>query len=195
MPSVRHTVLAIAATLVAVAQADYVIDPTSVSKTVRDSWCEQELTTCPAICQQVGDGTTKVNTCDADKLTYGCICGNGKQPNVSEYSLSLPYFVCQEWGNQCVTKCDGSNSCASSCREDHPCGAQDPQKPNKTSTATASTVSATASSTTDAETVYSDPSSTDASSSDSGAGLVLEAGSRWGMAAVMVSMFAGFAMM
>lgn len=201
MPSIRITLLAVAATLVAVANSDYVIDPDSVDKSTRQSWCADEKDTCPIICQQVGDGTTKVNDCDPDTLTYGCICGDGKQPNISEYSLTLPYFVCQEWGNQCVKKCGNSNSCASDCRQNHPCGAQDPKKVNSTKTATATSASATASSTDSADTIYTDVSSTSTDSSDSsnkdkgGAAIALEAGSRWGLAVVLGSMFAGFALL
>lgn len=81
-------------------------------------------------------------------LTYGCVCGNGMQPNVSEYSLTLPYFTCQEWGNQCVKACGQDNTCSSACREDHPCGAQSPTPANTTSTTTAApTTSSTSSST------------------------------------------------
>jgi hypothetical protein len=81
-------------------------------------------------------------------LNYGCVCGNGLQPNVSEYSLTLPYFVCQEWGNQCVKNCGIDNACSSSCREDHPCGALNPQRANSTnSTTTTSSSTTTASAT------------------------------------------------
>ncbi|KAH7156547.1 hypothetical protein EDB81DRAFT_394387 [Dactylonectria macrodidyma] len=208
MPSIRSTILAVAATFVAVAHADYVIDPDSVPLSTRQSWCASEKYTCPIICQQFGDGTTKVNECDPESLTYGCICSNNKQPNVSEYSLSLPYFVCQEWGNQCVDACN-NNACASSCREDHPCGALNPEKINSTSTATGTQVSATASATDDADTIYtdvvdgddsdddsSDSSSDSSSSSDkSGSAVALEAGRKWGLAVVMGSMFVGFALL
>lgn len=200
MPSIRMTFLAAAATLVAVANSDYVIDPKSVSKSTRESWCANEKDTCPLICQQTADGTTKVNVCNPDTLTYGCICGDGLQPNVSEYSLTLPYFVCQEWGNQCVAKCGNSNTCASDCRQNHPCGAQDPTKVNTTKTATVTTASATGSSTNTDDTIYTDVgSSTSTSTADSkdkgGAAMALEAGSRWGLAVVLGSMFAGFALL
>ncbi|KAI5467591.1 hypothetical protein BGZ63DRAFT_371620 [Mariannaea sp. PMI_226] len=199
MPSVRMTVLALAATFVAVANSDYVIDPDSVDKSTRESWCSNEKQTCPVICEQTGDGSTKVNDCDPDTLTYGCICGDGKQPNVSEYSLTLPYFVCQEWGNQCVAKCGNSNTCASDCRQNHPCGAQDPKKVNKTKTATGTTASATGTSTDTADTIYTDIGSDSTDSADSkdkgGAAMALEAGSRWGLAVVLGSMFAGFALL
>lgn len=201
MPSIRSTVLAVAASLLAVAHADYVIDPNSVPLSQRQAWCTQERDICPIICQQTGDGTTKVNECDPKQLTYGCICGDGRQPNVSEYSLTLPYFVCQEWGNQCVADCGNNNRCASSCREDHPCGASDPKLVNTTSTGTATgTAKATATTTDSEDTIFTSVSGTDdkkgsGSSSSSGdkpgAAAALEAGRTWGLAVVVGSMIAG----
>ncbi|GAM85983.1 hypothetical protein ANO11243_039930 [Dothideomycetidae sp. 11243] len=67
---------------------------------------------------------------------------DGITPNSSEYSQTLPYYVCTEWGTQCVAGCGSDSNCASECRVDHPCGAQDPTRVNTT---TASTMSATAS--------------------------------------------------
>ena len=90
------------------------------------------MSSCPLICEQYKPGGTEINDCDPETLTYGCLCENGLQPNVSEYSLTIPYFTCTEWGNQCVTRCDGDARCASSCREDHPCGALNPTRANKT---------------------------------------------------------------
>ncbi|GAO13660.1 hypothetical protein UVI_02017660 [Ustilaginoidea virens] len=118
MPSPRSAVLA-AAVFGAVASADYAIDPSSVSLGTRQSWCAQEQSTCPLICQQVEPRTTLVNTCDPVTLTFGCLCGNNQQPNVSEYSLSLPYFICQQWVQQCQNACD-TNACKSDCTQNHP---------------------------------------------------------------------------
>ncbi|KAI7639355.1 hypothetical protein KC319_g14452, partial [Hortaea werneckii] len=86
---------------------------------------------------------TQTNTCDPTTLTYACICANGLSPNISEYSQTLPYYICQEWTNQCVANCaPADNACASSCRADHPCGALNPTRVNT------STVSSTMSRTT-----------------------------------------------
>lgn len=71
-------------------------------------------------------------------LTYGCVCADNKQPNISEYTLTLPYFTCTEWGTQCVAKCGSNNDCSRDCREKHPCGALNPQKPNETASASQS---------------------------------------------------------
>ncbi|KAI0384116.1 hypothetical protein F5Y04DRAFT_249011 [Hypomontagnella monticulosa] len=143
-------ILAAAVVLVSSVQADYVIDPDSVSLTIRNSWCMSEKSTCPLICQQTTPGTTLVNDCDAKTLTYGCVCGDNKQPNVSEYSLTLPYFVCQEWGDQCVKGCGQDNNCASACRENHPCGAQNPTRVNTTSSSAHPSATSTGSQSTDA---------------------------------------------
>lgn len=87
-----------------------------------------------SICLQVGNALleTRQNDCSAASLTYTCVCQNGISPNISQYSLTLPYFICQEWGNQCVANCGLDSTCASSCRQKHPCGAQDPRRGNKT---------------------------------------------------------------
>ncbi|KAJ1327686.1 hypothetical protein MN608_07017 [Microdochium nivale] len=138
MPSIRSSALAVAAVLATVARADYWIDPKSVSLSIRTSWCASELSTCPIICQQYPPGTTLTNTCDPETLTYGCICGTGVKPNISEFSLTLPYFTCTEWGTQCVKACGQNNECSRNCREENPCGAQNPIKSNSTGTSTSS---------------------------------------------------------
>ncbi|KAF4446011.1 cdp-alcohol phosphatidyltransferase protein [Fusarium austroafricanum] len=198
MPSLRTIVLAVAASAVTVVNADYVIDPNSVPLSQRRVWCQNEIETCPMICGQFSKGDTKVNTCDPKTLTYGCVCGDGKQPNVSEYSLTLPFYVCQEWGNQCVQDCKGSSSCASDCRQNHPCGASNPKKYNTTSTATAA-AKETASATDDPNTVYTGNPGGDGDDSSSPAktnsAVVVEAGRTWGLTIVLSTMFAGFAML
>lgn len=90
-----------------------------------------------------------------DTLTYGCLCDDNKTPNVSQYSLTLPYFTCTQWGIQCVAACGSDNKCASACTQDHPCGALDPTPPNSTNaTKTAATTSSSASSTSTGDAIY-----------------------------------------
>jgi hypothetical protein len=78
-------------------------------------------------------------------LTYGCVCDNGLSPNLSEYSLTLPFYICQEWGNQCVLNCGQNNACSSDCRQNHPCGARDPTRVNSSTTTTSSIATPTSS--------------------------------------------------
>ncbi|KAI1122258.1 hypothetical protein F5Y10DRAFT_271282 [Nemania abortiva] len=171
------------------AQEQYVIDPSSVPLSTRDNWCDQEKSTCPIICQQLPPGGFQVNDCDPMALTYGCVCENGMSPNLSEYSLTLPFFICQEWGNQCVTNCAGDSSCASDCRQNHPCGALNPTRVNETTSSSVSTATQTgAAATSSAGQVYSglggdgDSSSNSDSGSDtkSGASPLIQYGSMIG---------------
>lgn len=190
MPSFKSTTLAVAAAFVAVAGADYVIDPTTVPLSTRKAWCADEKRTCPIICQQIDTRPAIVNDCDPEQLTYGCICGNGQQPNISEYTLTLPYFTCTEYGNQCVTACGQNNECSRACREDNPCGAQDPAPPNKTASETSASASATKSA--------SDEIITNLGGDQKGAAASfggVELGRQYGLAVVLGGFFAGFALL
>jgi hypothetical protein len=73
-------------------------------------------------------------------LDYSCVCDNGQSPNASEYSQTVPYFICTQYNTNCVNGCDGDSSCQSACRQDHPCGALNPTRLN---TSTISTMTAT----------------------------------------------------
>ncbi|SPO02243.1 uncharacterized protein DNG_04916 [Cephalotrichum gorgonifer] len=142
MPSFKSTILA--AALVAVAAADYIIDPETVSKSLRVRWCEDQRNSCPTICASVDDRKVMENECNPETLTYSCICGNGKQPDLSQYTLTLPYYTCTEYGTQCVAACPAhDNECARACREENLCGAQDPVKPSGTPTDDAAQPTAT----------------------------------------------------
>ncbi|KAF2716709.1 hypothetical protein K431DRAFT_307551 [Polychaeton citri CBS 116435] len=213
------------AAAISVAYAQYAIDPQSVSNVTRDGWCDQQKTQCPAICLQVTDGSssaTEHNDCYPDSLTYSCVCSNGFSPNISEYSQTLPYFICTEWGTQCVANCGSNNYCANDCRANHPCGAQDPRRYNLTTTSSSGTATKTghatatndgdSGATTDAngnvaysgfgsgstsQETGSSASSTSASdaANDNGAAALRDFGSAWGLITVFGGLFAGFAIL
>lgn len=166
-----------------------------------EQWCTAQISSCPLICLQEDAATaaTEANTCDADNLTYNCVCDNGLSPNASMYSQTLPYFICTQNNEVCVDNCaNGNSACASACREDHPCGAQNPTRVN---TSTISTMSATGSSSaTGSDAVYTgfggdSAESTSSSSSDSSSAatrMVLNAGEMYGLAVVGAGIFTGF---
>lgn len=118
---------------------------------------------------------------------------------MTEYTLTLPYHMCQEWGNQCVEKCGlGANQCAGDCREQNPCGALDPQRVNATSSAS-SMPEPTASSTDSAEDgIFTgmDGASGDEDDLDSppSAAAGLEASRAMGFAILVGGVFGGFAL-
>jgi len=144
-----------------------------------------------------GSSSTATNTCDAASLTYSCVCGNGMSPNSSQYSETLPYFICQEWGVQCVSACGNNNTCQSACTQDHPCGAQSPTRVTTTSTISSATAAATTSNS--AGVVYNGPagsaSTSSSSDSNSGAHPALDLGNTWGLAMGVAGFFVGFTLL
>lgn len=190
------------------------IDPNSVPLATRDAWCQSQIAQCPLICLQVAGNSaaTYANTCDPTALTYSCICSNGLAPNASEYSQTLPYYICTQYNTNCQQACGTDSSCAAACVQNHLCGAQDPTRVN-TSTITTmsatSTVGAAASTASDGSVVYtgfgggSAATTTAASGSDNGSGsgssaasrLVINVGEIYGLAIVATGIFFGFSVM
>ncbi|KAJ5114516.1 hypothetical protein NUU61_000275 [Penicillium alfredii] len=125
------------------------IDPSSVPLSTREAWCSSQTSSCPLLCLQVpgASGSPSSNKCTAETLVYSCICNNNVSPNASEYSQTIPYYVCTEKNNQCVKACQGNSGCQSDCRTDNPCGAQAPKRVNTT---TSTTMAATSTATTEA---------------------------------------------
>ncbi|CBX95220.1 hypothetical protein IAQ61_004044 [Plenodomus lingam] len=180
----------------------YTIDPNTVSESDRTFWCDQNIAQCPLICLQqpgVTSMSTEENSCDSTALTYTCVCENGVVPNVTQYSQTLPFFICQEWGNNCVANCRGDNTCQSKCRSDHPCGAQSPFLGNASlsSTATAGPTGGASATNSIPITGFGGQQPTGSSSSgNTGAastGFVPNAG--LSLAAVFGSVFLGFAIL
>jgi hypothetical protein len=130
-------------------------------------------------------------------LTYSCVCSDGKQPNVTEYTLTLPYHMCTAWGSQCVKACGSDNQCAGACREDNPCGAQSPKRVNETtSSATTSTASATSAPTNQVfDGMADDGSDGENTKTDKNAAGALRFGDSYGLVVVAGGLFAGFAVL
>ncbi|KAK4220214.1 hypothetical protein QBC37DRAFT_3758 [Rhypophila decipiens] len=197
MVSFKATLLALAGA--ATVSADYWINTTAVPLSLRIVWCRDQTAACPLICQSISPGPVIDNSCTPETLQYGCLCANQMRPNLSEYSMTIPFHTCQEYGNKCVEECGPwNNQCANDCREDHPCGAQNPQKVNSTSTGT---LAPTATPSKDPNQVFdglagepTDPANANGNSNNSGAG-ALHFGQTYGLAVVLTSLFAGFAIM
>jgi len=209
MPSFKISAAILATALFALssAQQQYSIDPNSVPLATRSSWCQSQIATCPLICLQSpgASGTTSANDCDATTLAFECVCGNGLTPNATVFSLTIPYFICEAFGTQCVAGCAGDTTCQSACRQDNLCGAQNPTRGN-VSTVTSSAVSSTtlpAGATSGTAGVVfnglggaaaTQTSSSSSDSQKSNAQAALDIGRSYGLVAVFTGLFAGFAL-
>ncbi|KAL4989850.1 hypothetical protein BDW68DRAFT_155903 [Aspergillus falconensis] len=168
------------------------VDIQSLDDGTKKQWCTAQTSSCPLLCLQLpgasGDPTS--NTCDDDTLVYSCICNNGQSPNASEYSQTIPYFLCTEENNNCVAACSqGDSSCQDSCRTSNPCGAQNPKLVNTTSTNGSSTATSTATATTSSLAPF-----TGLPDDDEGAAVrpVTDLRQVYGLFAVLGAFFAGF---
>lgn len=150
MVSLKSTLVAAAAIVVGV-QADYPITASKVPLSTRNAWCTNQKSQCPPICLDMApaSGWPIKNTCDPATLNYECVCGNNASPNLTEYSLTIPYYKCVQFQENCVINCGlANNACAESCRKDIKCGASSPRSGNANSTATSTSGSGAAATTT-----------------------------------------------
>jgi hypothetical protein len=179
-----------------------------------DAWCNSQIAQCPLIClQEAGNSAaTYSNTCDPTSLTYSCVCSNGLSPNASEYSQTLPYYICTQYNTNCQQACGNDNTCAAACVQDHPCGALNPTRVNTstitTMPATSTSPGAAASTGADGSVVYTGfggAAATTTASGDSGSGsssgssaasrLIVNAGEMYGLAVLAAGVFFGFSVM
>ncbi|OKL56995.1 hypothetical protein UA08_07715 [Talaromyces atroroseus] len=182
------------------------IDPSTIPLPTRDQWCNQQKTSCPLICLQLPNGTsaTESNSCDPATLDYSCVCSDGQSPNSTEYSQTIPYYICTAYNSQCQTNCNGNSNCQAACVQDHPCGAQEPKLYNITSTAGATaTKTGTATSSGGGNVVYTGfgtgSATTETSSSEGSAAIVRpllsEFGQIYGLFMVIAGFVGGFAVL
>lgn len=195
--------------LLAALASTQTIVPSSVPLATRQAWCTSQKASCPLLCSQTNKGSTSYtsNTCDATTLDWTCVCTNGITPNASQYSQTIPYFECTEYNTQCVSNCGGVSSCQAACRQDHPCGAQDPTRVNSSSISPTASKSGSGSSGSAAATTTgfgsfggagnggSQATSTGKSSSAGVRTTAINVGQTYGFAVVCAGIFAGFGLM
>lgn len=132
-----------------------------------------------------------------DTLEYSCICeADGLSPNISEYSQTIPYFICTESNNNCVDACDSSDSaCQSKCREDNACGAQDPKLLNETEDDSSSSSTTSSSADGAVYTGFGDSSSNNDDARNSASILLLDVGQILGMGVLFGTVVTGFSIL
>lgn len=133
------SVLAFAATALfsaVTAQVYPPFDPNSISLGVRTTWCLNQQSACNLLCLDQKSGSQYSNGCDPATLDYACVCADGKIPNATQYSQTIPYFICQTQVDNCVTNCQSESGCVTACRDNKPCGATNPTRVNATTITT-----------------------------------------------------------
>lgn len=127
----------------AAAQVYPVVTADEIDESTRDIWCVQQYATCDGLCQDQTQTGADVNDCWVEDLSFACFCGDGSTPNATEYSLAIPFNLCQQSKQKCVDNCSGDQACASLCFTGKTCGATDPTRYNVTTTTSAGVPGAT----------------------------------------------------
>ncbi|KAF2417709.1 hypothetical protein EJ08DRAFT_599835 [Tothia fuscella] len=158
------------------------IQPDSIALSSREFWCATELVSCPAVC----GNTTISNQCDAQTLSYSCICNATYAPDMSIYTETIPYYLCTEWSNQCVVQSAGNDTFdLISCRATS-CGTLNPNPRRAKSSSTIAIVESSATSV--APNNPPTPSQTRVSPAPMSSGL--SSGAKGGIAAAVIIAFA-----
>ncbi|KAK6507737.1 hypothetical protein TWF481_006159 [Arthrobotrys musiformis] len=124
------------ASLILITSAQDSLDPNSVPSSTRNTWCQGNQQACSIICS----AGTSVNTCDVDELTYECTCNGGTSPDLSQYALTLPYFICLELRSQCIANNANNLSGQAECNQGS-CAATNPSAAAAAGTSTTTTAS------------------------------------------------------
>lgn len=90
-------------------------------------------------------------------LKFGCVCSDDSIPDVTPYSQTIPFFVCQETYVQCINSHPNDAEGQRACKKAADCG-------SKNASAVTTTASSTMSSTTLAMATATESSSSETSS-------------------------------
>ncbi|KAI7831266.1 hypothetical protein BC939DRAFT_224519 [Gamsiella multidivaricata] len=121
--------LAVLATIVCVSA----FDPMTVDNSTKLTWCQNQVGFCTNVCQELTKGAEALdNRCDIMTLQYTCQCQGGVIPNTTEYTYTIPYFMCVADVQHCIGGCPLSdNGCYANCNQ-RSCAAEFPKKYNQT---------------------------------------------------------------
>ncbi|KAK6538002.1 hypothetical protein TWF694_010895 [Orbilia ellipsospora] len=116
------------------AQTYYVPDPKDIDLLTKQTWCSDQVASCGLLCLDQNSGGGYTNSCDPDDLSWQCVCADGTVPNATQYTQTIPYFICIDEVQGCVNNCPQADAtCSQGCVNGKVCGATDPKKVTTTS--------------------------------------------------------------
>ncbi|KAI1498835.1 hypothetical protein F5X99DRAFT_307731 [Biscogniauxia marginata] len=97
-------------------------DPSSIDLSKRVSWCQGQTDSCGTLC-----GSAIQNACSTDDLNFQCVCQGGNSPDMNPYRNTMPWYVCTELQDECITANEnnaaGQRNCTTSIGDN--CGTED----------------------------------------------------------------------
>ncbi|KAI0600133.1 hypothetical protein F4775DRAFT_92185 [Biscogniauxia sp. FL1348] len=135
-------------------------DPTTIALSTRVTWCQGQTDSCSTLC-----GTAITNDCSTTDLNFDCVCQGGNEPDMNPYMNTMPWYVCTELQDECITANEndaaGQKNCTTSIGDK--CGTENvADHAGEGSVSTSSTTSAASSATAAASSTASASSSANA---------------------------------
>lgn len=125
------------------AQTYFPVNPEDIDLGTKQTWCLNQISSCGLLCLDQKSGSGFVNDCDVETLQYQCICADNTIPNATEYSQTIPYFLCTYQVQNCIQNCGQFDpTCAENCRIGRVCGASNPTRASSTASGSDKTTSA-----------------------------------------------------
>lgn len=115
------------------AQTYYSPNPDDIDLGTKQTWCSNQISACGLLCLDQKSGGGFTNDCDPETLQFQCICADNTVPNATEYTQTIPYFLCTYTVENCVQNCGQYDpTCAENCRTGRVCGATNPSRVTST---------------------------------------------------------------
>ncbi|KAF3926518.1 hypothetical protein AA313_de0209866 [Arthrobotrys entomopaga] len=126
------------------AQTYYTPDPKDIDLLTKQTWCSDQIASCGLLCLDQNSGGGYTNSCDPDDLSWQCVCADGTVPNATQYTQTIPYFICINEQQGCVNNCPQADAtCAQTCVSGKVCGATDPRRITSTKSGSSHTATST----------------------------------------------------
>lgn len=117
------------------AQTYYPVNPDDIDMGTKNTWCSNQMASCGLLCLDQKSGGGFTNDCDPTTLQFQCICADNTVPNATEYSQTIPYFLCTYQIQNCIQNCGQYDpTCAENCAGGRTCGASNPKRVTSTGT-------------------------------------------------------------
>ncbi|CAO3573476.1 unnamed protein product [Mortierella alpina] len=109
------------------------LDVMKIDNSTKLTWCQNQVGFCTNVCQELTNGAeTHSNQCDIQTLDFICECSDGAAPNITEYTYTIPYFLCTAENQECIQNCKLSdNNCYTGCTQKRNCTAEFPKNYNQ----------------------------------------------------------------
>jgi hypothetical protein len=132
-----------------------------------------------------------LNNTSQTTLDWTCTCINGNTPNFTDYTQTMPFYICQQWIANCVASNQGDAEAQFACRT-VVCGSTEPNSTESADEDTPSSTSSASSSSATSGTPTSSGGASSAAATSQGAAAALSVAKTYGTGILATGLLAIF---